>query len=69
MTWMSGAKRHWPAAVSDTERDMSRELNTGEGGFISTATSSFKAPASIMDIDPQSDGILPPRKRFSSHSR
>lgn len=28
MTWMRGAKRHWPAAVTDTDRDMSRELNT-----------------------------------------
>ena len=25
---MSGARRHCPAAVTDTERDMSRELNT-----------------------------------------
>lgn len=32
MTWMRGARRHWPAAVTDTERDMSRELNTGSGG-------------------------------------
>ena len=28
MTWMSGARRHCPAVVTDTERDMSRELNT-----------------------------------------
>lgn len=27
---MSGARRHWPAVVTDTERDMSRELNTGD---------------------------------------
>lgn len=26
---MRGARRHWPAAVTDTERDMSKELNTG----------------------------------------
>lgn len=30
MTWMRGARRHWPAAVTDTERDMSKELNTGK---------------------------------------
>ena len=28
MTWMRGASRHWPAAVTDTDRDMSKELNT-----------------------------------------
>lgn len=28
MTWISGARRHCPAVVTDTERDMSRELNT-----------------------------------------
>lgn len=28
---MSGARRHCPAAVTDTERDMSRELNTARG--------------------------------------
>ena len=28
MTWMSGARRHCPAVVTDTERDMSKELNT-----------------------------------------
>lgn len=27
---MSGARRHWPAVVTDTERDMSKELNTVE---------------------------------------
>lgn len=28
---MRGARRHCPAAVTDTERDMSRELNTDGG--------------------------------------
>lgn len=29
---MSGARRHCPAVVTDTERDMSKELNTEERG-------------------------------------
>lgn len=28
MTWISGARRHCPAVVTDTERDISKELNT-----------------------------------------
>ena len=36
---MSGARRHWPAVVTDTERDMSKELNTGEEDHSETGIS------------------------------
>lgn len=46
---MSGARRHWPAVVTDTERDMSKELNTveedREEGYSEVGISAVRAEA------------------------
>lgn len=65
MTWMRGARRHWPAAVTDTDRDMSRELNTGKR----TEKHITQSMRCIRKINMYPSGIVTQRESPHTHQR